>query len=88
MKHTHKQITMKATITDKGEWLDLVNVDFTKEGYITKRKGWRTFDEMIRVLEQANRTYKKFKSEGDFTIRLPLPRSRGKNRIVLKEEKE
>lgn len=74
-------ILFKATLSDKHEPSNLVNVDFTKGGQLTKRKGWKTFDEMVYVLLDLNKRYKKLGYQGEFTVRLPLNRSRGKKRI-------
>lgn len=50
----------------------LLNIDFTKNGCITKRRGWKTFKGMVYQLSLINKRYKKFGIIGDFTIRLPL----------------
>lgn len=74
-------LLFKAIVSDNGDLSGLLNVDF-KEGMMLKRKGWRTFDEMVRVLEKLNTRYKSLGYSGDFTVRLPLNRSR-KNKVQL-----
>ena len=59
----------KATIGK--EMSGLQNADF-EDGIIKKRKGFRTFKGMVKILKDLNIKYKKMKLSGDFTIRLPI----------------
>ena len=78
-----EEIQLSMTVSDTNKLSYLLNVDFTKDGAVIRRKGWKTFDEMIRVLFEINKKYRELGQEGNFTLRLPLKRSRGKNKINL-----
>ena len=66
----HLPIIKEFTVSEK-EVSNFLNMDFEK-GVLVGRKGWKTFKGMVRELDKLNKTYKKNKLTGDFTIRLPI----------------
>lgn len=48
------------------------NIDIQSTGTIQKRKGYNTFGEMVDVLWNINKRYKKQGFSGEFTVTLPL----------------
>lgn len=55
-----------------------LNIDVDMKGNAKIRKGWKTFDGMVKVFEELNDRYKKYGYVGDFTLRLPLRRYKRK----------
>jgi hypothetical protein len=77
-------VTFKATVGRNIEPCGLQNVDFD-DGLITKRKGFRTFKGMVKIMNDLNNKYKKMKIRGTFTITLPLRGSMSPLTISKKE---
>lgn len=71
MKRNEELITTKFTIGDSG-FSGGLNIDITENGMVTKRKGYNTFGEMVHVLWDINKRFKKNGCKSDFTITLPL----------------
>lgn len=67
------------SIIEAGRGLgSMLNIDFTNTGALKKRKGWKTFEGMVKVLEELNDKYKRYGGKGNFTVQLPLKRYRRK----------
>lgn len=50
----------------------VVNATITDQGYLTKRKGYNTFGEMVDVLWNINKQNKKMGFTSEYTVILPL----------------
>jgi len=51
--------------------MTMINIEIKSNGTV-QRTGYRTFAEMVRMLERINKRYKKLGVSGDFMIRLPI----------------
>jgi hypothetical protein len=77
MKQPSVETKITSSFTKKdGETLDLLNIDITPDGQLTKRRGWRSFWGMVWELYKVNQKYRKFGLVGNFNIMLPLPISK------------
>ncbi len=56
----------------KGGVQKALNAEVTNEGYLTKRKGYNTFGEMVDVLWKINKQNKKIGFTCEYTVVLPL----------------
>jgi hypothetical protein len=50
------------------------NVDIQVDGTLHPRKSWKTFAGMVYQLWLINKRYTRMSVQGDFTVRLPLPK--------------
>jgi hypothetical protein len=55
-----------------GGIIKALNAEITDKGYLTKRKGYKTFGEMVDVLWKINKQNKKVGFTCEYTVILPL----------------
>lgn len=48
------------------------NISFNQDSTVRKRRGWRTFADMVHELWMQNKRLKKLGMQMDYTLRLPL----------------
>jgi len=84
MKNYYKKDKIKfmATIGWKGGTVEkALNAVITDQGHLKKRKGYKTFGEMVHVLWEINKQNRKMGFASEYTVVLPL---RGRKPIYKK----
>jgi hypothetical protein len=71
MGRNDELIETKFTIDESG-FTGGLNVEITDKGYITRRKGYNTFGEMVDVLWKINKRARKMGWGSQYTVTLPL----------------
>ena len=73
MKRNEESVTTELIIDGfSGGINNIINAEITKQGYVSKRKGYNTFGEMVHVLWEINKRAKKMGFKGEYTVSLPL----------------
>jgi len=84
MKRNKEIVKFMATIGKGVE--KALNATITDQGYLTKRKGYNTFGEMVDVLWNINKQNKKMGFTSEYTIILPLKGTKPIYKKTLKKE--
>jgi len=84
MKQNKEIVKFMATIGRGVE--GALNATITDQGYLTKRKGYSTFGEMVDVLWNINKQNKKMKFTSEYTIILPLKGTKPIYKKTLKKD--
>jgi len=84
MKRNEEIVKFMVTIGRGVE--EALNATITDQGYLTKRKGYNTFGEMVDVLWNINKQNKKMGFTSEYTIILPLKGTKPIYKKTLKKE--